>query len=97
MINNGVEWTNLVNNDVLPSKLLQMCFFSKNHLVTRNADIKLLINETLVYQSVALILGSLQNQNIDFWSPLGKFSLPIIERRLRDSNQMRACDSHNMS
>src|SRR5450432_3999249 len=89
--------TYLVDYNVLPSKLLQMSLLSQNHFVTGNADIEFLINKPIVDKCVALIFGSLKNQNVDLRRPFGKLSLPVVERRFWDRDQMRASDTHDMS
>src|SRR6478609_10305134 len=80
--------TYFVDDDVLPSKFLQMRFLSKHHFVTGNANIKLLVNKPIVDKVLSFIFGTLKHQNIDLGCPFGKLSLPVIERGLGHNDQV---------
>src|ERR1700722_18253599 len=89
--------TYLINNDILPCKLFQMCFLTQNHLVASDTHIKLFVNKSVVDQRMSLILGALEDQDVDLRSPPSKLSLPVVQRRLGHSYEMRAWNVHNVS
>jgi hypothetical protein len=49
----------LVDDDVLPSKLLQVRLLTKNHFVAGDADIELLVNESFLDELGTVILVAL--------------------------------------
>lgn len=87
----------LINDDILPSKLLQVRFLPENHLVTGNTDVEFFIDQPLIYEVMALVLCSLQDKYIYLRCPFGKLSLPVVQSRFRDSDQMRSCNAHDVA
>ncbi|KAI6752645.1 hypothetical protein HG530_013397 [Fusarium avenaceum] len=78
-------------------KLLQMRFLSQHHLVTRDANIELFVNESLIDEVLSLVFGTLKYQNVNFRCPPGKLSLPVVEGRFGNNNQVRSSDVKDVS
>ncbi len=86
-----------VDDDVLPSELPEVGLFAEDHLVTGDADVKVLVDQPVVDELVALLLGTLQDEHVDIRGPLGELPLPVVQGRLGHDDQVRARDSHDVA
>ena len=89
----GVERTSerahLVDDDVLPRESLQMLLLSQDHLVTGDTDVELLVDEPVMDELLALVLGALQDEHVNVGSPLLELLQPVVQGGLGDDDQMR--------
>ena len=74
-----MQVTYLVHDDVFPSKLLQMRFLTQDHLVARDADVKVLVDKAVVDELMSFVLGSLEHKHINLGCPSLKLALPVVQ------------------
>ena len=79
----------LVNGDVLEGEFLERGLLDQTQLVSCDADLEILWEESVCNYFRALLLPASQDGDIKVWSPFLKFPCPILKRGLRDDNQMR--------
>lgn len=96
----------LIDDDVLPTKLLQGRLFSDTDFVRGDEDVEVLGEDSFIdhgilsgYQygvgcqfTYPLFLGALQNQSVEPRNPFGDLSAPVIQRGLWHDDEMRTGD-----
>lgn len=80
----------LVNDDILEAELLQGGFLNETNFVRRDADVEVLREETSSDEIGTLFLGTREYDSVDIWRPLLELARPVLERRLRNDDEMRA-------
>src|SRR2546423_12606734 len=87
----------LIDDNVLPREFLQMSLLPEDHLVACNAYIELFVNQSFIDQSMPIVFGTLQDQDVYLRSPPGEFSVPVVEGGLWNCDEMRTLDTADMA
>ena len=84
-----------VDDDVLPSKLLEGGLLAQDHLVTCDADIEILVHEFITDDLRTFILVALQDENLDLGNPLGELAPPVVQCGLGHGDEVGSVDAGN--
>jgi hypothetical protein len=81
-----------VDDDILERKFLQSSLFDQAHFVRSNTDFEILRNEPASNNFRAFFFGAGQSDNVEIRGPLLEFTMPVLEGRLGDDNEVRPRD-----
>lgn len=77
-----------VDDEIFKGQLLQRPFLNQTNFERRDADFKILCQESRLDNFGSLVLGSRQKRDAEIRCPLFKLSSPILQRRFRNDDEM---------
>jgi hypothetical protein len=83
----------LVNDDVLERELLERALLDQAELVRGHDDLERLWEQPLRDDLRAFLLRALQDDDVDVRCPVLELALPVLQRALRDDDDVRAGDA----